>query len=104
MKKIVQGYLNTSFQSDIDDRKSQSGQVFTLNSGVVSWKNFKQETTINSTTKTEYISMFEVAKEAIQIKKFITKLCVVPSIIDLVTFYCDKNRAITQSKKPMSHQ
>jgi hypothetical protein len=29
---------------------------------------------------------------------------VVPSIIDLVTFYCDKNRAITQSKKPMSHQ
>jgi hypothetical protein len=29
---------------------------------------------------------------------------VVPNIIDLVTLYYDKNRAITQSKKPRSHQ
>jgi hypothetical protein len=32
----VHGYLDASFQSDINDRKSQSGYGFSLNGGVVS--------------------------------------------------------------------
>ena len=32
---IVQGYTDSSFQSDRDDLKSQSGYVFILNGGVV---------------------------------------------------------------------
>ena len=34
----VNGYSDASFQSDRDDSKSQSGYVFTLNGGAVSWK------------------------------------------------------------------
>jgi hypothetical protein len=64
----------------------------------------KKKTTSDFTTETEYISAFEAAKNAIWIKKFIIKLGVVPSIVDLVVLYYDNNEVITQSKKPRSHQ
>jgi len=57
-----------------------------------------------STTEAEYISASEAAKNAIWITKFIIKLGVVPSIVDLLVLYCDNNGVITQSKKSRSHQ
>ena len=38
----LEGYTNFNFQSDLDDRKSISGYVFTLYDRAVSWKSFKQ--------------------------------------------------------------
>jgi hypothetical protein len=35
---VLTGYTDASFQTDKDDSKSQSGFVFTLNGGAVSWK------------------------------------------------------------------
>jgi hypothetical protein len=42
--------------------------------------------------------MFQWTKEVVWIKKFINKLGVVPSIVDLVALYCNNNTAITQIK------
>ena len=39
---VVTGYTDASFQTDKDDSKSQSGYVFTINGGAVSWKSSKQ--------------------------------------------------------------
>ena len=78
--------------------------MFCLNGGVVSWKSSKQSTVADSTTKVEYIAASDAAKEAVWIKKFITDLEVVPSIINLVDVYCDNNGAIAQAKEPRSHQ
>ena len=100
----VKGYTDASFQSDKDDCKSQSGYVFTLGGGAVSWKSSKQETTADSTTEAEYIAASEAAKEAVWIKKFITELGVVPSIVGPIILYCDNNGAIAQAKEPRSHQ
>ena len=38
---VVNGYTDASFQYDKDDFQSQSGYVFCLNGGVVSWKSSK---------------------------------------------------------------
>ena len=38
---VVTGYTDASFQTDKDDSKSQSGYVFTMNGGAVSWKSSK---------------------------------------------------------------
>ena len=78
--------------------------MFTLNGGAVSWKSSKQETTIDSTTESEYIVTSEAAKEAVWIKKFITELGVVPIIFHPILLYCDNNGAIAQAKEPRSHQ
>ncbi|KAM1281721.1 hypothetical protein ACFX2H_022159 [Malus domestica] len=37
----VEAYIDVDFQSDIDDRSSNSGYVFTLNGEAVSWKSKK---------------------------------------------------------------
>ena len=100
----VRGFTNASFQYDKDDCKSQSGYIFTLNGGAVSWKSSKQVTTADSTIDAEYIAASEAAKEAVWIKKFITELEVVPSIADPILLYCDNNGAIAQAKEPRSHQ
>ena len=101
---VVTGYTDASFQSDLDDFRSQSGYVFYLNGGVVSWRSSKQSTVADSTTEAEYIAASDAAKEAVWMKKFLSGLGVVPSITNPVDLYCDNNGAIAQAKEPRSHQ
>ena len=101
---VVRGYTDASFQTDHDDSILQSGFIFLLNGGAVSWKSSKQETTTDSTTEAEYIAASEAAKEGCWIKKFISELGVVPSIESPIDLYCDNNGAIAQAKEPRSHQ
>ena len=99
----LDGYSDSSFQSDPDDSKSISGYVFTLNSGAVSWKSSKQQTVADSTTEAEYIAASEAAMKAVWMKKFITKLDVVSEIENPVPLYCDNTGAVAQAKEPRSH-
>ena len=41
---VISGYTDDSFQYDLDDFRSQSGFVFCLNGGAVSWGSSKQDT------------------------------------------------------------
>ncbi|PKI73574.1 hypothetical protein CRG98_006022 [Punica granatum] len=50
---VVRGYTDATFQSDKDDSSLQSGYVFCLNGGAMSWKSSKQETVVDSTTEAE---------------------------------------------------
>ncbi|KAK8560059.1 hypothetical protein V6N12_012862 [Hibiscus sabdariffa] len=100
----VKGYTDASFQTDKDDSRSQSGFLFCLNGGVVSWKCSKQDTVADSTIEAEYIAASEAAKEVVWIKKFITELGVVPSIADVVELRYDNNGSIAQAKEPISYQ
>ena len=77
--------------------------MFCLNGDAIRWKSSKQDTVADSTTKAEYIVASEVAKEAVWIKQFITKLGV-PSISNPMDLLCDNNGAIAQVKEPRSHQ
>ena len=98
------GFTDSDFQSDVDDRKSISGFVFTCNGGAASWKSSKQSITVDSTTKAEYIATSDAAKEAVWIKKFITELRIIPYIESLIPLYCENNGATTLAKEPRSHQ
>ncbi|KAK8534678.1 hypothetical protein V6N12_057322 [Hibiscus sabdariffa] len=100
----IKGHIDASFQTDKDDSRSQSGFVFCLNGGAVSWKSSKQDTVADSRTEAEYIAASEAAKEAVWIKKFISESGVVPSIADAIELYCDNNGAIAQEKELRSHQ
>ncbi|KAK8698024.1 hypothetical protein V6N13_114156 [Hibiscus sabdariffa] len=70
----IKGYTDASFQTDKDDSRSQSGSVFCLNGGTVSWKSSKQDTVADSTIEAEYVSASEATKEIVWIKKFISEL------------------------------
>jgi hypothetical protein len=101
---VVKGYTDASFQIDKDDSASQSGFVFCLNGGAVSWKSSKQDTVADSTIEADYIAAFDAAKEAVWIKKIISELGVVPSASSPVDLYCDNSRDIVLAKEPRSHK
>ena len=62
---IVKGYVDASFDTDPDDSKSQTGYVFTLNSGAVSWCSSKQSVVAGSTCEAKYIAASEAANEGV---------------------------------------
>jgi hypothetical protein len=78
--------------------------VFYLNGAAVSWKSSKQEIVVDSTMEAGYIAASEAAKEAVWIRKFVSKLGVVPSASSPMDLYCDNCGAIAQAKEPRSHQ
>nr|GFB96340.1 retrotransposon protein, putative, Ty1-copia subclass [Tanacetum cinerariifolium] len=61
----VNCYYDAGFETNKDDKKSQTGYVFVLNGGAVVWKRSKQSTTAQHAIKAEYIAASEAAKEAV---------------------------------------
>ena len=45
---VVNGNVDASFDTDPDDSKSQTGYVFLLNGGAVSWRRSKQSVVAGS--------------------------------------------------------
>ena len=98
----VTSFTDASFQTDRDDMKSQSGFMFMLNGGAISWRISKQTTTADSTTEAKYIAAAEAAKEAVWIRQFLKGLKVVQSVEEPIPIYCDNSGAIIQAKEPKS--
>src|SRR5215216_3802893 len=76
---IVNGYVDASFDTDPDDSKSQTGYVFILNGGAVSWCSSRQSVVAGSMCEAEYIAASEVTNEGVWMKEFIFNLGVIPS-------------------------
>jgi hypothetical protein len=52
----IEGYSDSDFAGDVDDRKSASSYVFTLAKGAISWKNSKQTITASLTMYAEFVA------------------------------------------------
>nr|GEY01038.1 hypothetical protein [Tanacetum cinerariifolium] len=87
-------YTDAGYLTDVDDMKSQTGYVFVLNGGTVDWKSTKQSIFATSSTDAEYIAAFDASKEAVWIRKFISRLGVVPTIKKPINMYYDNTEAI----------
>ena len=100
----IKCYTDASFQTDRDDCKSQSGFVFVMNGGAVSWMSSKQSVVAQSTTESEYIAASQAAQEAAWMKKFIEDLGVVPTIQEPLEILCDNEGAIAIANDAMSQK
>ncbi|GJX81144.1 hypothetical protein Tco_0329293 [Tanacetum coccineum] len=89
----VSCYTDVGYLTDANDLKSQTGYVFVLNRGVVDWKGVKQSIFATSSAKAEYIAAYDASKQAVWVKKFISGLCVVPTIEEPINMYCDNTGA-----------
>ncbi|XP_043717636.1 secreted RxLR effector protein 161-like [Telopea speciosissima] len=91
----VMGYTDSDFQTNKDDRKSTSGMVFMMGGRAIIWRNAKQKSTVDSTTKAEYLAASEAVKEGVWLKKFLTDLRVVPELVKHpIPLLCDNRGAI----------
>ncbi|KAJ9546872.1 hypothetical protein OSB04_019415 [Centaurea solstitialis] len=94
---------DVAYSTDRDYFRSQSGYVFTLNGGAISWKSSKQDTIADSTIEAEYIAASDAAKEAVWLRNFISDLRVVASISRPIDIFCDNSGAVAQAKEPREH-
>ena len=101
---VVKGYVDASFDTDLDDSKSQTGYVYILNGGAVSWCSCKQSVVAGSTCEAEYMAASEAAHEAIWVKEFITDLGVIPNASGPIKLFCDNTGAIALAKEPRFHK
>ena len=60
----VEGYTDSDYAGNTDNRKSTSGYVFTYGGGAISSRSKLQECTTMSTTEAEFIAASEAASEA----------------------------------------
>ena len=101
---VVNGYVDASFDIDLDDSKSQTGYVFILNGGAVSSCSSKQSIMAGSTCEAEYIAALEAANEGVWMKEFISDLCVIPSASGPMKIFCDNTGAIALAKQSRFHK
>ena len=96
---VVNGYVDASFDTNPDDSKSQTGYVFLLNGGAVSWCSSKQSVVAGSTCEAEYIAASEAANEGVWMKEFISDRGVISSASGPMKIYCDNTGAIALAKE-----
>ena len=101
---VVKGYVDASFDTDPDDSKSQTGYVFILNGGAVSWYSSKQSVIAGSTCEAKYIAASEAANEGVWMKEFISNLGVIPSASGPTKIFYDNTGAIALAKESIFHK
>ena len=90
---ILTRYIDSDFQIE-DARKFTSRSIFTLNREVVVWRSEKQSCIADSTMEDEYVVAYEMAKEAVWLRKFLTNLKVVLNMHLPITLYCDNSGTV----------
>ena len=86
----VEGYMDSNYADNPDNRKSTSGYMFTYDGGAISWRLKLQDFTTLSTTEDDDIAASKVAKEPIWLHRLSVDLSVKSRTNHLVpTLYCD---------------
>jgi hypothetical protein len=65
----LNGWTDSDYAGDLDDRKSTSGYVFMLGSDAVSWSSKKKPIVTLSTTEAEFVAAAACACQSIWLKK-----------------------------------
>ena len=98
--KIV-GYCDADYAGDHDTRRSTTGYVFMLGSGVVSWCSKRQPTVSLSTTEAEYRAAAMAAQESTWLMQLMKDLHQCTD--NAVPLYCDNQSAIRLAENPVFH-
>jgi hypothetical protein len=94
-------YTDSDWANDPNRRRSISGYLFTLGSGVISWSSKKQQTVAASSCEAEYMVMSHCAKEALWLRNLLSCLGLPQN--KATTLFCDIMGTITLTKDASFH-
>jgi hypothetical protein len=66
--RTIDKFSDSSYASDLDERKSFSGYVFRLGQSAISWRSRKQKSVAVSTTEAEYMALSLAARQLVWIR------------------------------------
>ena len=96
-------YIDADWGSDLDERKSTSGNAFLLSRGAISSSSKKQTCIALSTMEAEYVACSTAVQEAVWLKRFIEDLKIVTNSSRPVIIHCDSQAAISFTKDAKYH-
>ena len=97
----LKGYVDADWGSNPNGRKSQSGYLFTVCGGVISWASKKQSVVALSSTEAEYIAASLASQEAVWLRSLLGDISFVqkePTVIKE-----DNQGTIALSRNPKYH-
>lgn len=97
----LEGFVDSDYAGDGDDRRSTSGYVFMLGGGAVSWSSKKQPIVTLSTTEAEYVAAANGACQAVWMRNILEEIGFAQE--DFTTLWCDNSSAIKLSRNPVLH-
>jgi hypothetical protein len=98
---VLQGWSDSDYAGDHDDRKSTSGYIFTMGTSAICWSSKKQPIVTLSTTEAEFVSAASCACQCIWVRSILQHLNVKQ---DGSTFInCDNSSSIKLSKNLILH-
>ena len=95
------GFSDSDWAGDVEDRKSTTGYVFHLGSGVISWSSKKQQVVSLSTAEAEYMTATSCATQAVWLRRLLAE--VNPNQVHPTMIFCDNKSAIALTKNPVFH-
>ncbi len=95
---VINGYVDSDWAGDKEDRKSFSGHCFFVDSCLVSWKSKKQRSVALSTTEAEYIGIAEAVQEMDFLKMLFSEMRL--KLHFPITIFNDNQGAICLTKNP----
>jgi hypothetical protein len=104
------GYSDADWAGDLDERRSTSGYLFTLNGTAISWRSKLQDTVALSTVEAEYIAMSEAAKESIWLQGLLKEVRESGIYGEISgedaaqTLHTDNQGAMALAENPQHHQ
>jgi hypothetical protein len=96
------GYCDSDWSGNTDSRRSQTGYIFFLAGGAITWKTKLQPTVALSTAEAEYMALGAAVQEAIYIRKILCDLNLKQAQPTLI--FVDNQAAIHIAKNPVYHQ
>jgi hypothetical protein len=99
------GYTDADWGGNLPDRRSTSGNIFTLGNTAISWTSTRQKSVALSSTEAEYMASCTAAQEAIWLRRMlqdIQDIFLVRSISELpsTTLFMDNQSAMALTKNP----
>ena len=85
------GYSDSDYVGCKDTGRSTSCYIFMLSNGPISWKSHKQSLIASSTMEAEYVACYKAICHAIWLKKYVSGLHVIDSIMRPLRIYCDNS-------------
>ena len=101
-KHSIQGFSDSDFAGDSDDRKSTSVQVFFNGNSAITWNTLKQSAVALSSREAKYIAASAASCQGIWIIRFIEELLNIK--VRPFKLFVDNVSAISLSKNPSQHE
>ncbi len=101
-KIILEGFSDSDWAGDEQDRKSTSGYVFFIGGAPVSWATQKQKSVALSTAEAEYMALSAAVQESIFLCRLLGEIGAEqngPTVI-----HVDNQACISMSKDPVAYK